>query len=244
MDSTSPSDASYTGGSIDYSFISGKSGFAYAATPSAPSMATQYDGPMRTVRSGSTTPSIPPDGCFGMIGIQLREAAKGIKRLFTSCPISISIKVKTAGERDVEKDIGFDGDQHTYRVKNNRFGFPLYKVVHDSFNNEQEIPVQNLKALFPNNKSLVRALVEWNRHFQNPPPHWLINFVPKAYLRRGYFLAEEVCEYFLENPDGFRYRVEYEPIGHEWCLVGTIIPRPKKIRRERHPSRNWERKDD
>lgn len=113
----------------------------------------------------------------------------------------------------------------------------------DAFNHETLTPLP-LKSLFPANKYLRQALLEWNRHFQNPPPHWLINFVPKAYLRRGYFLSEEVCEYFLANPDGCRYRIEYEPIGHEWCLVGTVIPRPKRIRRERHPSRNWERREE
>lgn len=110
--------------------MSGKSGFAYAATPSAPSMAATFDMPMRTLRSGSSTPSVAPEGCFGMVGIQLKKALGGIKKMFTSCPISISIRIKTNGDRDAEKDsdIGFDGEEHTYRVKNNRFGFPLYKV--------------------------------------------------------------------------------------------------------------------
>jgi len=129
----------------------------------------------------------------------------------------------------------------TIRIKNNKTGSPVFEVIRDSTAPEALLPIDSLKTLFPDSKPLAKALTDWNRHFQNPPPHWVVNFIPRAYLRRGFFLAEEVCDYLVAHPDGCRYRVEYEPIGHEWCLVGTIVPRPKRVRR--NFSMQWEGKE-
>ncbi|RPB25096.1 hypothetical protein L211DRAFT_137091 [Terfezia boudieri ATCC MYA-4762] len=126
--------------------------------------------------------------------------------------------------------------------------------------------------LFAQSKTLIRALEDWNEHFKNPPPHWIINFVPKAYLRRGWHLAEEVAEYLHTyglnvgvDSNGITrcaWKVEYEAIGHKACLVDEggkshvtegyyyTDKNPNQNLlvwgegfRERHPSRCWERKE-
>jgi len=137
-----------------------------------------------------------------------------------------------------------------------------------------EIPL-SLKCLqtqlFVHSKTLTRALEDWNEHFRNPPPHWIINFVPKAYLRRGWHLAEEVADYLrtyglnigVDSNGSPRsaWKVEYEAIGHKACLVDeggkpyassgyrtgknpvqNLLVWSDRVR-ERHPSRSWERKE-
>ena len=73
---------------------------------------------------------------------------------------------------------------------------------HDGSSHEILSPVVDLKTLFPYNKQMQKSMVEWNRHFVNPPQHWVVNFIPRAYLKRGYSLAEDMCEYFTQHPDG------------------------------------------
>lgn len=104
---------------------------------------------------------------------------------------------------------------------------------------EELYAIDSLKDLFPNSKNLRNALISWNRHYKNPPQHWIVNFIPRAYLRRGYSLAEEIRDYLVQYQDGCKYRIEYEPIGHEPCLVGNVIPSTPKMR-VRNPSRYWE----
>lgn len=118
----------------------------------------------------------------------------------------------------------------------------IRSLRHDESENSKETirPVENLRDLFPYDKNLGRSLQEWNRHFQNPPPHWVVNFIPRAYLRRGFFLAEEVCEYFSQHPNGCSYRVEYEPIGHESSLVGTVVPKKKDDKKAPAGELHWE----
>ena len=103
-------------------------------------------------------------------------------------------------------------------------------------------PIEDIASLFPHNKLLPRQLADWNRHFQNPPRHWITNFVPLAYLKRGFTLSEDVCEYFSIHADGRAYRIEYEPIGHRFCLVGTTYPPPfmRKSRRGAYYGGPWE----
>lgn len=73
----------------------------------------------------------------------------------------------------------------------------------------------------------------------NPPQHWVVNFIPRAYLKRGYSLAEDICEYFTQHPDGCSYRVEYEPIDHTWVHVGTITPTPRVRKRKSRMGDLW-----
>ena len=168
-----------------------------------------------------------------------------------------------------------DTDERTIRIKNTKNGicvFILYdppppsiiyiyiyanKLATSTSNPtnpsqviETPIPLCSLKMqVFQHNGSLVRALEEWNRHFQNPPPHWLINFVPKAYLKRGWHLAEQVVEYLhkhgldlgaegvqiaeglvVRGGKDLAWRVEYEAIGHKACLVGKSVRKEEKIK--------------
>jgi hypothetical protein len=102
------------------------------------------------------------------------------------------------------------------------------RTKHEDSGSEILTPITDLKALFPYNKQLQKRLNEWNRHYQDPPQHWLMNFIPRAYLKRGYSLGEELCEYFTQHPDGCQYRIEYEPIGHAYCHVGTVEPRARR----------------
>jgi hypothetical protein len=95
-------------------------------------------------------------------------------------------------------------------------------------------PIDDLKQLFPYSKNLQRTLHEWNWYYQNPPQHWVINFIPRAYLKRGYKLSQDVFEYFNGHADGCEYRIEYEPIGHHFCHVGTTVS--KSSRRSRKAS--------
>ncbi|KAI5803563.1 hypothetical protein DFH27DRAFT_52307 [Peziza echinospora] len=144
-----------------------------------------------------------------------------------------------------EKDEGehnWEEEEKTILIKNNRKGCCVFIVTSSQSNPEQKyefpIPLAHLKSqLFVHSKTLVRALEEWNKHFQSPPPHWVINFVPKAYLRRGWHLAEAVTQYLqsygLNLDDGEAregaaprrriggpWRVMYEAIGYKACLVG------------------------
>ena len=103
-------------------------------------------------------------------------------------------------------------------------------------------PIEDIASLFPYNRLLPKQLADWNHHFQNPPQHWITNFVPKAYLKRGFALSEDVCEYFSLHADAYAYRIEYEPIGHRFCLVGTTSPPPfmRKSRRGGYYGEIWE----
>lgn len=165
----------------------------------------------------------------------------------------------------------------TLRIKNNGTGSCVFIVTTAPGNPQEtiEIPL-SLKylqsQLFAQSKTLIRALEDWNEHFKNPPPHWIINFVPKAYLRRGWHLAEEVAEYLHTyglnvgvDSNGITrcaWKVEYEAIGHKACLVDEggkshvtegyyyTDKNPNQNLlvwgegfRERHPSRCWERKE-
>ncbi|KAF8433451.1 hypothetical protein BGX38DRAFT_1222555 [Terfezia claveryi] len=163
----------------------------------------------------------------------------------------------------------------TLRIKNNGTGICMF-ILTTAPGNPQEIIETPLSLkylqtqLFAQSKTLIRALEDWNEHFKNPPPHWIINFVPKAYLRRGLHLAEEVAEYLhtyglnvgLDSNSSPRsaWKVEYEPIGHKAFLVdeggkpyateGYTVKKPGQNLlvwgegfRERHPSRCWERKE-
>lgn len=138
---------------------------------------------------------------------------------------------------------------------------------------EVPLPYAFLRShLFAHSEPLCRSLEEWNRHFQKPPIHWVVNFVPKAYLRKGWHLAEEVAGYLRlfglnagegasRAQGGSRWRVEYEAIGHKPCLVdensrlpGALIPpsygpiraarNASHPQRQRYPSMFWERKDE
>jgi hypothetical protein len=172
----------------------------------------------------------------------MAEIKHKVKALFHGFHVSVTISV-------TRKDDSSESLSHrlpqrsemTLRVKNSKQGNCIFEIIRAPSTSETLMPVVDLKTLFPHSKPLQKALTEWNAHFQNPPPHWVLNFIPRAYLRRGYFLAEEVCEYFLAHPDGCRYRIEYEPIGHEWCHVGTIVPRPKRVRK--NFSMQWEGKE-
>ncbi|TGZ80571.1 hypothetical protein EX30DRAFT_341497 [Ascodesmis nigricans] len=134
--------------------------------------------------------------------------------------------------------------QITLRVKNNPTGNCVFSVIPSRTpsalfspslsNNDIDpplpvadgilTPINNLKSIFPRDKALIKALNEWNRHFQHPPAHWVVNFVPRAYIRRGYGLAEEMLGYFKAWGDekGREVVVEYEPIGEEVCVVGRV----------------------
>ncbi|KAF8425242.1 hypothetical protein EV426DRAFT_596852 [Tirmania nivea] len=164
----------------------------------------------------------------------------------------------------------------TLRIKNNATGSCVFMVTTTPGNPHEiiEVPL-SLKylqtQLFFHSETLTLALEDWNAHFRNPPPHWIINFVPKAYLRRGWHLAEEVAKYLrtyglnagVDSNGGqcSAWKVEYEAMGHKACLVdeGGKPCTSEGYRtgknpsqnllvwgneaRERHPSRYWERKE-
>ncbi|CUS13068.1 unnamed protein product [Tuber aestivum] len=214
-------------------------GFQYAVTPSAPSIQTFSTNAGRSMHSLAGAPVIPSGpsratpvavkaGCAGRYMDEIRCRVKGILSGF-HFSISVGCTLPVEEERRRER---------TLRIKNNRNGCCIYEVEASS-TGPTLTPLQSLKPLLPNSKYLQKSLADWNRHFQSPPAHWVINFIPRAYLRRGYYLAEDVCEYLLQNPDGCLYRIEYEPIGHESVLVGSIVPRGL-ARRERNPCRHWE----
>lgn len=134
---------------------------------------------------------------------------------------------------------------------------------------EYEISAYQLSTYLFANSTLASQLMEWNSHFQSPPPHWVINFIPKAYLRRGWHLAESIVEYLRINGlnlDGAEsltapWIVEYEPIGFKPCMVGqstteadkktpdvasdvqTIGNKRRWGMKGRHPSVFWEQKE-
>ncbi|CAZ84152.1 unnamed protein product [Tuber melanosporum] len=218
-------------------------GFQYAVTPSAPSIQTFSTNAGRSMHSFSGAPVIPSGpsrtaptvakaGCAGRYMGYMGEIRCRVKGILSGFHFSISVGC-TLPVEEVERR-----RERTLRIKNNRNGCCIYEVETSS-TGPTLIPLQSLKPLLPNSKYLQKSLIDWNRHFQSPPAHWVINFIPRAYLRRGYYLAEDVCEYLLQNPDGCLYRIEYEPIGHESVLVGSIVPRGL-ARRERNPSRHWE----
>jgi hypothetical protein len=120
-----------------------------------------------------------------------------------------------------------------------RTDISVHRRKHDN-NDEILTPITNLQTLLPYSKSLQQDLDGWNAHYQNPPPHWVMNFIPRAYLKRGHKLAEEVYEYLQHHPDGCCYRVEYEPIGHRWCLIGTVIPQTIRRKSRRGGDMWWE----
>jgi len=152
-----------------------------------------------------------------------------IKGLHVNVSISFGEK-GTAGNGVEEREIPRQTRREmTLRIKNSKTGSCVYEILrHEDSKDEILTPLEDLRALFPYSKKLQRDLVEWNRHYQNPPQHWVVNFIPRAYLKRGYKLGEELCEYFMQHPDGCQYRVEYEPIGHAYCHVGTVIPRNRR----------------
>ncbi|KAH0607686.1 uncharacterized protein H6S33_002720 [Morchella sextelata] len=217
--------------------------FQYAATPAAPPL-------IQTVSTGGfgdhsicEGPVVAPgpsggrsiSGATGCLGMstggrcvdEIKKTAKGwVERVEG---VMASSRTTTVVERPTEQIL---------RIKNNKTGNCVYLVTKLPSGLEELTPLDSLKHLFPNNKYLRTSLVSWNHHFQNPPQHWLINFIPRAYLRRGFFLAEEICNYLLQYPDGCKYRVEYEPIGHESSLVGTIVPRTLRARAK--AGRYWE----
>ena len=147
----------------------------------------------------------------------------------------------------------------TYFANSPRYRVPVLGSPQEFV--EKPLSFSFLKTqLFAHSKSIPRALDEWNKHYQNPPPHWVVNFVPKAYLRRGWHLAEEVAKYFKTygldagvNAGGMHrgpWKVEYEAIGYKACVVdegGRIYGNEHGLKvqwdRERHPSRVWERKE-
>ena len=114
------------------------------------------------------------------------------------------------------------------------------RIKHEDTGDEILTPIDDLKSLFPYSKNIQRCLTEWNRHYQNPPQHWVMNFIPRAYLKRGYTLSEDVCEYFSAHSDGCSYRIEYEPIGHHFCHVGTTTPRSQRRKSRRGGDMWWE----
>ncbi|RPB01022.1 hypothetical protein L873DRAFT_1678135 [Choiromyces venosus 120613-1] len=216
--------------------------FQYAVTPSAPSIQAFSTNAGRSMHSIAGAPVIPSGpsctaprvvkaGCAGRYADGIHCRFKGILNRFH---FSVSVGCTRPVEEEERKG------ERTLRIKNNRDGCCIYEVENSS-TGPTLTPLQSLKPLLPNSKYLQKSLKDWNRHFQSPPAHWVINFIPRAYLRRGYYLAEDVCEYLLQNPDGCLYRIEYEPIGHESVLVGSIVPRGL-ARRERNPSRYWEGK--
>ncbi|KAF8475765.1 hypothetical protein BDZ91DRAFT_844478 [Kalaharituber pfeilii] len=178
--------------------------------------------------------------------------------------------------REVE-EFWKDHGERTLRIKNNGNGPCVFIVTMNPDNPqapiETPLSLAYLKSqLFVHSKALVKSLDDWNKHFQNPPQHWVINFVPKAYLRRGWHLSEEVVKYLrtyglnvgteVGGVHHCPWRVEYEAIGQKACLVGeggTIywdnqwdrshttegnsLMVPWDSSRVRHPSRCWEREE-
>lgn len=152
-----------------------------------------------------------------------------LKHMFRGFHISVSVSFNEKAPEYAR----YQRTEMTLRIKNNLHGNCVFEVFPSSLSptidhgeggdmDEVLQPVEHLKTLFPHDKNLQRSLQEWNRIFQTPPPHWVVNFVPRAYLRRGYYLAEEVLEYLTTHPDGCQYTVEYEPIGHQPCVVGSV----------------------
>ncbi|KAI5777358.1 hypothetical protein EDC01DRAFT_406271 [Geopyxis carbonaria] len=160
------------------------------------------------------------------------DARNRLKHLVKGFHVSVSISFKEKDEVPGYTPPPRTRSEMTIRIKNSSTGSCVFEITKHGDSDELLTPIEKLKTLFPYSKTLPQALVEWNRHYQNPPPHWVVNFIPRAYLRRGYFLAEEICEYFMQHPDGCAYSIEYEPIGHPWCLVGTVVPKPRKVGRK------------
>lgn len=211
----------------------------------------------RNVAMVALLTSRPNMGCMGVGGWCVDDLKSRAKVLLDNIQISIVIRSQSPSERPTDQ---------TLRIKNNKTGHCIYQVYAYTLVNvdsiiitfprltsiftssintpsgEELYAIDSLKHLFPNSKPLRNALISWNRHFKNPPQHWIVNFIPRAYLRRGYSLAEEICDYLTQHPDGCKYRIEYEPIGHESCLVGNVIPSLPKAR-VRNPSRYWEARE-
>lgn len=188
-------------------------------------------------RPRSTTGKPSPGGGF-------REKIKHLFRktrtgLHVSVSVSFGRDSEPAGVRSVPGSShgylqgyppGFARSEMTLRIKNNPTGTCVFEVLSPppgAGTEEVLVEIRNLKTLFPGHgggdKKLRDSLVEWNKIFQAPPQHWVVNFVPRAYLRRGWGLAEEVWERLHNGGGGgTRWRVEYEPIGGGVVVVGEV----------------------
>ncbi|KAL7267725.1 hypothetical protein RUND412_009673 [Rhizina undulata] len=243
--------------SPEYASEPSSGGFKYAVTPairaSIQNIASSNDSALLTsISSSQVFGGSMPLGCItptafsmqrtqtaslGCMGVgdgiapgnYLEDVRCRVKDMFHSFPINRTSK-------DPRRE---SSSEQKLRIKNNKSGHCIFEVV-ETPAGETTRPLENIKSLFPHDKRLAKSLDDWNRHYQNPPPHWIINFIPRAYLRRGFHLAQDVHDYLAKHQDGCKYTIEYEPIGHEHCLVGTVLPQPKRDR-ERYPSRYWEK---
>ncbi|CCX07904.1 Similar to hypothetical protein [Tuber melanosporum Mel28]; acc. no. XP_002839961 [Pyronema omphalodes CBS 100304] len=175
------------------------------------------------------------DGCYSVEESsklsRLGEVGRKMKNIWRGLHVNVSVSFRERGGvmdhhsprlRQIKQ-------QMTLRVKNNEIGSCVFEIIkHVDTGAEILTPIDDLKQLFPYSKNLRRTLHEWNWYYQNPPQHWVINFIPRAYLKRGYTLSQDVFEYFNGHADGCEYRIEYEPIGHHFCHVGTTVSKPSR----------------
>ncbi|KAI5812645.1 hypothetical protein BZA77DRAFT_137271 [Pyronema omphalodes] len=169
---------------------------------------------------------------FGEVGLKMKNVLRG---LHTNVSTGLERRQEFVEDYAPRPQLK---RQITLRIKNNESGSCVFEIMkHDNTDEEILTPINDLKRLFPHSKQLQKTLNEWNRHYQNPPQHWIVNFIPRAYLKRGYTLSEDVFEYFKEHEDGCEYRIEYEPIGHHFSHVGTTVP--TSMRSGRRASGPW-----